>query len=85
MRTNAEWIFKHGITAIVVPIAYHGPYTSKTYATKFRYKEGLGLYNGYKEHMQYSVKILTSCFTEGLLIDLETDGEVIGYTAIIIY
>ena len=35
--------------------------------------------------MLNSVKVLTSCFTEGLLIDLETDSEVIGYTAIKVY
>ena len=35
--------------------------------------------------MQNSVKALTVCFTEGLLMDLETDGEVIGHTPIKIY
>ena len=75
-------MLKHGITAIVVPPAHPGPYTGATHATKFRYKEELGLYKEYKEHMQNSVKALTSCFTEGLLIDLETDSEVIRYTVI---
>ena len=35
--------------------------------------------------MQHSVTVLTFYFTEGLLIDLETNGEVIGYTSIEIY
>ena len=35
--------------------------------------------------MRNSVGSLTSCFTDGLLLYLETDGEVIGYSAIQIY
>ena len=35
--------------------------------------------------MRNSIEALTSCFIEGLLIDLETNGEVIGYTLIEIY
>ena len=65
--------------------AHPGLYTGNTHATKFRYKEELGLHSKYKEHMRNSVKALTVCFTEGLLMDLETDGEVIGYTPIEIY
>ena len=78
-------MLKHGITAIVVPPAHPGPYAGATHATKFRYKADLGLYNEHKEHMHNSIKALTSCFTGGLSIDLETDGEVIGYTLIEIY
>ena len=85
MCTAAKWLLKHGITAEVVPPTHPGPYTGTTHATKFVYKEQLGLYNKYKEHMRNSVKALISCFTEGLLIDLETNGEVIGYTQIKIY
>ena len=83
--TAAEWLLKHAITATVNAPDHPGPYTGATHATKFRYKAELGLYNKYKEHMQNSIKALTSCFTEGLLIDLEADDEVIGYTAIKIY
>ena len=82
---DGEWMLKHGITTIVVPPTIPGLYPGATHATKFRYKEELGLYKEYKEHMRNSVKALTSCFIEGLLIDLKTDGEVIGYTAIEIY
>ena len=35
--------------------------------------------------MRNSVKALTVCSMEGLLVDLETDGEIIGYTPIEIY
>ena len=35
--------------------------------------------------MRNSVKALTISFTEGLLVDLETDGEVIGQTPLEIY
>ena len=84
MCTDGEWILKHRITAIVVPPAHPGPYTGATHTTKFRYKAKLGFYNKYREHMHDGIKALTSCFTEGILIDLETDVEVIGYTAIVI-
>ena len=35
--------------------------------------------------MRNSVKALTGSFTEGLLMDLETDGEVIGHIPLEIY
>ena len=35
--------------------------------------------------MRNSVKALTGSFTEGLLVDLKTDGEVIGFTPLEIY
>ena len=78
-------MLKHGITAVVIPPTHPGPYTGATHATKFRYKAKLGLYDKYKEHMRNSIKALTSCLTEGLLIDLTANGEVIGYTLIEIY
>ena len=82
MSKDVEWLLKHGITTIVDAPDHPGPYTGATHATKFRYKEWLGIYNKYNEHMRNSVKVLTSCFTKELLIDLETDSEVIGYTVI---
>ena len=85
MCTDAECLLKHRIIATVDVPDYSRPYTGTIHATKFRYKEELRIYNEYKEHMQHNVKALTPCFTEGLLIDLETNGEVIGYTAIEIY
>lgn len=85
MCTEDEWLLKQGITAAVVPPEHPGPYTGNTHATKFRYKEEIGLHSEYKEHMRNGVKALATCFTEGLLMDLETDGEVIGHTPIEIY
>ena len=60
--------------------AHPSTYTVTAHATKFRYKEMLGLHIEYKEHMCNSVKAFSTCFTEGLLIDLEADEQVIGYT-----
>ena len=85
MCTKKEWLRKHGITTIVAAPDHPGPYRGTGHATKSRYKEELWICNEYKEHMRKSIKALTSCFPEGLLIDLETDGEVIGYTTIEIY
>ena len=85
MCTDGEWLLKQGITAEVVPPTHPGLYMGNTHATKFRYKTELDLNNGYKEHMRNSVKALTGSFTEGLLMDLEKDGEVIGYTPLEIY
>ena len=85
MCTDAEWLLKHGTTASVNVPDHPGLYIGTTHATKFRYKEELGIYSEYKEHMDNKMEPLTSCFTEGLLIDLETDREVIRYTASEIY
>ena len=78
-------MFKQGIITTVDTPDHPGPYTGATHATKFRYKAELGLYNEYKAHMRNSIKALTSWFPEVLVMDLETDGEVIGYTLIEIY
>ena len=80
MCTDGDWILNQGITATVDAPDHPGLYTGNTYATKFRYKAELDLYNEYKEHTRNSVKALTVSFTEGLLMDLKTDGEVIGHT-----
>ena len=85
MCTDGEWLLKQGITAEVVPPTHPGLYTGNTHATKFKYKAELDLHNKYKEHIRNSVKALTGSFTEGLLMDLETDCEVIGYTPLEIY
>ena len=75
----------HENTATVDAPDHPGPYIGATHATMFIYKAELRLYNRDKEHMQKSIKALTSWFTRGLLIDQETDGEVIGHTVIEIY
>ena len=77
MCTDGEWMHKQGITATINAPDHPGLYTGNTHATKFRYKAELDLYNEYKEHTRNSVKALTVSFTEGLLMDLEKDGEVI--------
>ena len=49
MYTDGEWMLKQGITATVNAPDHPGLYTGNTYATKFRYKAKLDLYNEYKE------------------------------------
>ena len=61
------------------------PYTGKTNTLKFIYKQNLGIYGEYKEHKRNSIKALSECFKEYLLIDLETVDKVIGYTPMEIY
>ena len=78
-------MLKQGITAEVLPPTHPELYTGNTYATKFRYKAELALHSKYNEHTSNSIKALTVSFTEGLLMDLETDDEVIGYTPLEIY
>ena len=39
----------------------------------------------YKEHLRNSVNTFSTCFTEGLLIDLEIDGQIIGFSPVKIY
>ena len=85
MCTSAQWLFKQGNTASVVPPTKPAPYTGNTNGLKFIYKQQLKLYEEYEEHKRNTIKAITVCFDEDLLIDLETDGELIGYTPMEIY
>ena len=61
------------------------PYTGTTHAHKFKYKLDVKNHDKYKEHLRNSVNAFSTCFTDGLLIDLETDGQIIGYSPMEIY
>ena len=74
MCDDAHWVAKRGITtAVALPIE-PGPYTGTTPTHKFKYELDVKNYDEYKEHLRNSTKVFTTCFTEGLFIDLETDG-----------
>ena len=75
MCSAVEWLAKYKYIAPVTIPVHPGAYTRTIHVTKFRYKEALGLHAEYKGHMQNSVKEFSTCFTECLLIDLETDGQ----------
>ena len=80
MCTWQQWLLKRGNTAAVVPPTKPAPYAGNTNGLKFIYKQQLKLYEEYEEHKRNTIKAITVCFDEDLLIDLETDGELIGYT-----
>ena len=85
MCDDAHWLAKRGITtAVALPIE-PGPYTGTTSTHKFKYELDVKNYDEYKEHLQNSVKAFATCFTEGLFIDLETDGQIFGYSPMQIY
>ena len=85
MCDNAHWLAKRGITTAVAIPNEPGPYTGTTHTFKFKYELDVKNYEEYKEHLRNSTKAFTTCFTEGLFIDLETDGQIIGYSPMQIY
>ena len=85
MCTEDQWQLKRNITKIVQPPTHPGLYTGNTNAQKSKYKQELKLFDEYVEHKRNSIKAIQACFDEDLLIDLESDGIVIGYTPMEIY
>ena len=57
-----------------------GLYTGNTNSLKSTYKQKLKLYEQHEEHRRNSNKAIQSCFDPDLLIDLETDGLLLGVT-----
>ena len=63
MCDDAHWLAKRGITtAVALPIE-PGPYTGTTHTHKFKYELDVKNYDEYKEYLQNSVKVFTTCFT----------------------
>ncbi|OEU09765.1 hypothetical protein FRACYDRAFT_248024 [Fragilariopsis cylindrus CCMP1102] len=85
MCDDAHWLAKRGITTLVATPTEPGPYTGTTHTHKFKYQLDVKNYDEYKEHLRNSLKAFSTCFTEGLFIDLETDGQIIGYSPMQIY
>ena len=85
MCTWQQWLLKRGNTSAVIPSTKPVPYAGNTNGLKFIYKQQLKLYDKYEEHKRNTIKAITVCFDQDLLIDLETDGELIGYTPMQIY
>ena len=52
---------------------------------RVKYDLDVSIHDKYKEHMHNSVKAFSTCFTEGLLINLETNRQVVGYSPKEIY
>ena len=60
-------------------------YTGNTNSLKSRYKQELKLYEEYKEHKRNTIKKIQACFDKDLLIDLESDGMLLGIALMQIY
>ena len=80
MFTPAQWILKKDITNNVPAPTNPGLYTGNTNSLKSAYKQKLKLYEQHKEHRRNSNKAIQACFDPDLLIDLETDGLLLGYS-----
>ena len=55
-------------------------YTGNNNSLKAAYKQKLKLYEEYEEHKRNTIKSIQACFNEDLLIDLESDGMLLGVT-----
>ena len=78
-------MLKRGITVNVTPPDDPGLYTGNTNSLKATYKQKLKLCEEYEEHKQNTIKAIQACFNEDLLIDLESDGMLLGVTQIEVY
>ena len=85
MCTPAQWILKIGITTQVTAPTNPGLYTGNTNSLKPAYKQKLKLYDEYKEHKRNANKVIQACFNEDVLIDLESDGMLLGVTPTQVY
>ena len=85
MRKPAQWILKRGITAQVTPPDDPGQYTDNTNSFKATYKQKIKLQEEHEEHKQNTIKVIQACFDEDLLIDLESDGMLLGVTPMQVY
>ena len=75
MCTDAQWMLKHGIIAIVIPSVHPRPYTENSNELKFIHKQELQLYEEYEEHKRNTIKAFKLWFDKDLLIDFKTDGR----------
>ena len=85
MCTPQQWILKRGITSQVTAPADPGQYTGNTNSLKSAYKQKLKLYEEFEEHKRNANKVIQACFDEDLLINLETDGMLLGVTPMQVY
>ena len=56
-----------------------------TNSLKFRYKQELKLYKEYQEYKRNTIKLIQGCFDEDVLVNLESDGILVGITPMKIY
>ena len=84
--TAAQWLLKQGITAqALVPNNPSRPYTGNINSLHAAYKQKLKLYEEYEEHKRNIIKAIQACFDEDSLIDLESDGMLLGVTPMQVY
>ena len=76
---------KRGITSQVRAPTDPGQFSGNTNVQKAAYKQKLKLYEEYEEHKRNGNKVIQACFEEDLLIDLETDGMLLGVTPMAVY
>ena len=74
------WQRNYSGTADVVPPTDPGIYTGNTNSLKSTYKQKLKLYEDYEEHRRNSNRAIQSRFDPDLLVELETDGLLLGIT-----
>ena len=85
MCTPAQGMLNRSIIANLTPPDNAGLYTGNTNSCKATYKQNLKLHEEYEEHKQNTIKAIQKCFNEDLLIDLESDGMLIGVTSMQVY
>ena len=80
MCTTEQWLEKKNITHAVPVPTDPGPYTGDTNALYAEHKLKLLRFEEYEEHKRNTNKVILAKFDEDLLVEIETDGSLIGYT-----
>ena len=78
--TTEQWLEKKDITHAVPVPTDPGPYTGDTNALYAEHKLKLLRFEEYEEHKRNTNKVILAKFDEDLLVEIETDGLLIGYT-----
>ena len=85
MCRRAQWMAKRGTTSYVAEPTDPGLFTGSSNVLKAAYEQKLKLYEEFEEHQRNALKVIQAVFEEDLLIDLETDGMLLGVTPIEVY
>ena len=85
MCTPAQWIAKRDIIAVVPEPTDPGPYIGDTNVLHAEHKLKLLRFEEWEEHKRNTNKVILVCFDDDLLVEIETDGLLIGYTPYAVY
>ena len=85
MCTPAQWLAKRNIDAAVSEPTDPGAYAGDTNVLHAEHKIKLLRFEEWEEHKRNTNKAILACFDKDLLVEIETDGLLIGFTPYEVY